>query len=140
MSCAPAFDYVARVAQCRKSGPTARVTTSRGRAAGSVEVISGISEDPAGPVDWWLNQSPAVHGRALRDSRWREIGVGYAEGGEYGHYWTVLVGCPALCSTARPTSSRSSAATRRRPRSRAVSATRCGCTPTIRRLSGWPAP
>ncbi|HEY3057339.1 MAG TPA: CAP domain-containing protein [Chloroflexota bacterium] len=58
-----------------------------------VEVISSISEDPAGPIDWWLNQSPAVHGKVLTDPRWREMGVGFAEGGEYGHYWTVLVGC-----------------------------------------------
>jgi hypothetical protein len=58
-----------------------------------VEVISAISDDPAEPVDWWFNQSPDVHGRVLRDPRWREMGVGYAEGGEYGHYWTVLVGC-----------------------------------------------
>jgi len=58
-----------------------------------VEVISAISDDAAGPVDWWLNQSREIHGKVLRDPRWRDIGVGYAEGGEYGHYWTVLVGC-----------------------------------------------
>ena len=58
-----------------------------------VEVISAISEDPAGPLDWWLNQSPHVHGKVLLDPRWREMGVGYAAGGEYGNYWTVLVGC-----------------------------------------------
>jgi hypothetical protein len=58
-----------------------------------VEVISAISDDPAGPLDWWLNQSPEVHGRVLTEPRWREMGVGYAVGGEYGTYWTVLVGC-----------------------------------------------
>ncbi len=58
-----------------------------------VEVISAISDEPAGPLDWWLNQSPEVHGKVLTDPRWREMGVGYADGGEYGHYWTVLVGC-----------------------------------------------
>jgi len=58
-----------------------------------VEVISAISDDPDGPLDWWLNQSPDVHGRVLTDPRWREMGVGYGVGGEYGHYWTVLVGC-----------------------------------------------
>jgi uncharacterized protein YkwD len=58
-----------------------------------VEVISAISGDPAGPLDWWLNQSPEVHGKALLDPRWREMGVGYAAGGEFGNYWTVLVGC-----------------------------------------------
>jgi hypothetical protein len=58
-----------------------------------VEVISAISGEPAGPLDWWLNQSPEVHGKVLLDPRWREMGVGYAAGGEYGNYWTVLVGC-----------------------------------------------
>lgn len=58
-----------------------------------VEVISAISADPAGPLDWWLNQSPAVHGKVLLDPRWREMGIGYAAGGEYGNYWTVMVGC-----------------------------------------------
>jgi hypothetical protein len=58
-----------------------------------VGVISAISGEPAGPLDWWLNESPAVHGRVLLDPRWREFGVGYAAGGEYGNYWTVLVGC-----------------------------------------------
>jgi uncharacterized protein YkwD len=58
-----------------------------------VEVISAISGDPEGPLNWWLNESPNVHGRVLRNPRWREMGVGYAAGGEYGNYWTVLVGC-----------------------------------------------
>src|SRR5205085_2515386 len=48
-----------------------------------VEVISAISGDPAGPLDWWLNQSPDVHGKVLTDPRWREMGVGYATGGEF---------------------------------------------------------
>jgi hypothetical protein len=58
-----------------------------------VEVISAISGEPAGPLDWWLNESPDVHGKVLLDPRWREFGVGYAAGGEFGNYWTVLVGC-----------------------------------------------
>jgi hypothetical protein len=58
-----------------------------------VELISAISADPQGPVNWWLNESPAVHGKVLLDPRWREIGAGYAEGGRYGNYWTVEVGC-----------------------------------------------
>jgi len=58
-----------------------------------VEVISAISARPEGPLSWWLNESPAVHGRVLLDSLWREFGVGYASGGDYGNYWTVLVGC-----------------------------------------------
>jgi uncharacterized protein YkwD len=58
-----------------------------------VEVISAISGEPRGPLDWWLNESPDVHGKVLLDPRWREFGVGYAAGGEFGNYWTVLVGC-----------------------------------------------
>ncbi|HEY3079477.1 MAG TPA: CAP domain-containing protein [Chloroflexota bacterium] len=58
-----------------------------------VEVISAISGEPEGPLNWWLNESPNVHGKVLRNPRWREMGVGYASGGEYGNYWTVLVGC-----------------------------------------------
>jgi hypothetical protein len=57
------------------------------------EVISAISGDPEGPLHWWLTESTGVHGAVLRDPRWREMGVGYASGGEYGNYWTVLVGC-----------------------------------------------
>jgi uncharacterized protein YkwD len=58
-----------------------------------VEVISAISADAAGPLHWWLDEDPSVHGKVLLDPRWREFGVGYAEGGRYGNYWTVLVGC-----------------------------------------------
>lgn len=56
-----------------------------------VEVISAISADPSGPLNWWLGDR--VHARVLLDPRWREVGVGYARGGPYGNYWTVLVGC-----------------------------------------------
>jgi len=68
-----------------------------------VEVISAISGEPEGPLNWWLNESPDVHGKVLLDPRWQEMGVGYAAGGEYGHYWTVLVGNAGV--TAAPTPS-----------------------------------
>jgi uncharacterized protein YkwD len=65
-----------------------------------VEVISAISGDPAGPVNWWFNVDPAVHGKVLLNPRWREFGGGYARGGPYGNYWTVLVGCrPSVVPT-----------------------------------------
>src|SRR5436190_1025110 len=57
-----------------------------------VEVISAISGEPQGPVDWWLGET-AQHSPVLLNPRWREIGAGYAEGGDYGHYWTALFGC-----------------------------------------------
>ena len=56
-----------------------------------VEVISAISDDPRGPVDWWLNDDQHAH--ALLNPRWREIGAGYAQGGQYGNYWTADFGC-----------------------------------------------
>jgi uncharacterized protein YkwD len=58
-----------------------------------VELISAISDEPRGPLRWWLEESPEQHGKVLRNPRWREMGVGYAQGGRYGNYWTVLVGC-----------------------------------------------
>jgi uncharacterized protein YkwD len=56
-----------------------------------VEVISAISAEPQGPLNWWL--SDAQHRRVLMNPRWRELGIGYAQGGDYGNYWTALVGC-----------------------------------------------
>jgi len=56
-----------------------------------VEVVSAISADPAGPVNWWLGDDQ--HRNVLLNPRFREIGVGYAEGGEYGNYWTADFGC-----------------------------------------------
>jgi uncharacterized protein YkwD len=56
-----------------------------------VEVISAISADPGGPVNWWLGDRQ--HARVLLNPRWREIGVGYAQGGDYGNYWTADFGC-----------------------------------------------
>jgi uncharacterized protein YkwD len=58
-----------------------------------VEVISARSDQPAGPVNWWLTESSGVHRRALMNPRWREFGAGYAAGGDYGNYWTMLLGC-----------------------------------------------
>ncbi len=57
-----------------------------------VEVISAISGEPQGPLSWWLDEGEQ-HRPVLLNPRWREIGAGYAEGGEYGHYWTALFGC-----------------------------------------------
>jgi uncharacterized protein YkwD len=56
-----------------------------------VEVISAISAEPQGPVSWWLGD--ALHARVVLNPRWREVGAGYAQGGDYGNYWTVLVAC-----------------------------------------------
>jgi uncharacterized protein YkwD len=58
-----------------------------------VEVISARGPDPSAPVNWWIYGDPAVHGKVLLNTRYREIGGGYAPGGPYGNYWTVLVGC-----------------------------------------------
>jgi uncharacterized protein YkwD len=58
-----------------------------------VEVISAISDQPAGPLEWWLTESTGIHRRVVINPRWREFGLGYAAGGDYGNYWTMLVGC-----------------------------------------------
>jgi uncharacterized protein YkwD len=58
-----------------------------------VEVISAISDQPSGPLNWWLTESTGVHRRVLLNPRWREVGIGYAAGGDYGNYWTLDVGC-----------------------------------------------
>lgn len=56
-----------------------------------VEAISAISADPSGPVNWWLGDGQ--HRNVLLNARWREVGVGYAQGGQYGNYWTADFGC-----------------------------------------------
>ena len=56
-----------------------------------VEVISAISADPSGPANWWLGDGQ--HRRVLLNPRWREVGVGYGQGGQYGTYWTADFGC-----------------------------------------------
>jgi len=56
-----------------------------------VEALSAISAEPSGPVDWWLGDDQ--HRKVLLNPRWREIGIGYAQGGEYGNYWTADFGC-----------------------------------------------
>src|SRR5207302_11285622 len=64
-----------------------------------VEVISAISGEPQGPVNRWLDEG-AQHRPVLLNPRWREIGAGYAEGGDYGNYWTALFGCrPGIVPT-----------------------------------------
>ena len=64
-----------------------------------VEVISAISAEPQGPVNWWMDEG-VQHRPVLLNPRWREIGAGYAEGGEYGNYWTALFGCRPAVLTA----------------------------------------
>jgi len=56
-----------------------------------VETISAISDEPDGPLGWWL--SDGLHRRVVLRSAWREIGVGFAPGGPYGRFWVALFGC-----------------------------------------------
>jgi uncharacterized protein YkwD len=63
-----------------------------------VEVISARGPGPDGPVNWWLGDRQ--HNRVLLNPRWREIGAGYAQGGDYGNYWTADFGCrPGVLAT-----------------------------------------
>jgi hypothetical protein len=65
--------------------------TPRGSAWLVVETISAISDEPDGALGWWL--SDAVHHRVLMHDFWRELGVGYVQGGPYGRFWVALFGC-----------------------------------------------
>ncbi|MBV9327309.1 MAG: hypothetical protein JO352_26475 [Chloroflexi bacterium] len=56
-----------------------------------VETISAISDEPDGALGWWL--SDALHRRVLMHGFWRELGVGYVQGGPYGRFWVALFGC-----------------------------------------------
>ena len=40
-----------------------------------------------------LDAAAEAHARVLLNPRWREIGAGYAQGGDYGNYWTAVFGC-----------------------------------------------
>jgi uncharacterized protein YkwD len=65
--------------------------TPRGSAWLVVETISAISDEPEGALGWWL--SDGVHRRVVMHGFWRELGVGYVQGGPYGRFWVALFGC-----------------------------------------------
>jgi hypothetical protein len=56
-----------------------------------VEAISAISDDPESALGWWLSDS--VHRRVLMHGFWREMGVGFVQGGPYGRFWVGEFGC-----------------------------------------------
>jgi hypothetical protein len=56
-----------------------------------VETIGAISDDPEGVVNSWLSDS--IHHRVLMHDFWREIGIGYVQGGPYGRFWVAEFGC-----------------------------------------------
>jgi hypothetical protein len=56
-----------------------------------VEVISARGDPPQAALDWWLGDG--LHRRVVMRSTWRELGIGYAQGGPYGRFWVVLFGC-----------------------------------------------
>jgi hypothetical protein len=66
-------------------------TTPPGSAWLVIETISAISDDPDGALGWWL--SDGVHRRVLLRNFWREVGVGYVQGGPYGRFWVAEFGC-----------------------------------------------
>jgi uncharacterized protein YkwD len=65
--------------------------TTPGGAWMVVETISAISDEPDGPLGWWL--SDGLHRRVVLRSTWREMGIGFAPGGPYGRFWVALFGC-----------------------------------------------
>jgi len=56
-----------------------------------VEVISARGDAPEAALGWWLGDGS--HRRVVLRPTWRELGVGYAQGGPYGRVWVVLFGC-----------------------------------------------
>ena len=66
-------------------------TTPPGGAWLVVEAISAQTDQPEGPIGWWL--SDGLHRRVVLRATWREVGIGYAPGGPYGRFWVALFGC-----------------------------------------------
>jgi uncharacterized YkwD family protein/spore coat assembly protein SafA len=56
------------------------------RAAG--ENIAGGQKTPQEVMNAWMNSEG--HRKNILSSQYTEIGVGYAKGGSYGHYWTQM--------------------------------------------------
>ncbi|MYL51067.1 SafA/ExsA family spore coat assembly protein [Halobacillus litoralis] len=54
----------------------------------AAENIAAGQRTPQEVVNGWMN-SPG-HRKNILDPNLRQIGVGYAEGGSYGHYWTQM--------------------------------------------------
>ncbi|WP_241657150.1 SafA/ExsA family spore coat assembly protein [Halobacillus salinus] len=54
----------------------------------AAENIAAGQRTPQEVVDGWMN-SPG-HRKNILDPNLRQIGVGYAKGGSYGHYWTQM--------------------------------------------------
>ncbi len=54
----------------------------------AAENIAAGQRTPEQVVNGWMNS--AGHRKNILDPNLRQIGVGYAEGGSYGHYWTQM--------------------------------------------------
>lgn len=57
----------------------------------SENVVGGISATMDWAFNWWLNSS--VHYNNML-SNWTEIGLGYADGGDYGKWFVIVFGNP----------------------------------------------
>lgn len=56
------------------------------------ENIAGGNADPVATVDQWMESDP--HCSNIMNPGFRNLGVGYHPGGEYGHLWTQTFGSP----------------------------------------------
>lgn len=54
----------------------------------AAENVAGGQATPEEAVCAWINESS--HRANLLDAQYREIGVGYAQGGTFGYYWTQM--------------------------------------------------
>jgi uncharacterized protein YkwD len=54
------------------------------------ENVAAGQSSPQDAMRSWMNSSG--HRKNILNGKFRDIGVGYARGGRYGHYWTQTFG------------------------------------------------
>ena len=64
-----------------------RVTAQGYDAAIAGELVAAGAPSGTAAVNLWLGDAP--HSDVLLYAGWQDVGVGYANGGTYGHYWTA---------------------------------------------------
>ena len=74
-------------------GPGDRLTAAGYRWAFYGESLGAGFTSAQAAFESWINSPP--HRAILLDPKYTEIGVGYASGGAWGHYWTATLTTPA---------------------------------------------
>ena len=73
-------------------GPAVRIAAAEYQWSTWGENIAGGSPDAAGTMQQWMDSDG--HCANIMNPAFEEIGVGYVEGGQYGHTWTQVFGTP----------------------------------------------